>query len=208
MTKLNKIKGTQRFDPAQECLLAYNKLRKGKALRKHSLHGNIAAYVLLNLFISGNARCHITPTETTSPVVVHYYCFLIKCPIIFLSEITINHSDPNWCEQLVDDIPSSKLVNDLYFTRMKSLHTSTFLCNFIDIYVGSHYVSLLNSEGNDPRWTVDDLWPYNYMYFLILVNISIVCFLCLRKFLERMSSKLGQGPGFAGEQGNIMSTRK
>jgi len=30
------------------------KLRKGKALRKHILHGKTAASVLLKLFISGN----------------------------------------------------------------------------------------------------------------------------------------------------------
>jgi len=33
---------------------AYNKLMKGKALRKHSLHEKTAASVLLKLFISGN----------------------------------------------------------------------------------------------------------------------------------------------------------
>jgi len=36
------------------------KMRKGKALRKHSLHGKTAASVLLKLFISGNERCHTT----------------------------------------------------------------------------------------------------------------------------------------------------
>ena len=35
-------------------------LRKVKALRKHSLHGKIAASVLLKLFISGIERCHTT----------------------------------------------------------------------------------------------------------------------------------------------------
>jgi len=34
--------------------LAYRKLMKGKALRKHSLHEKTAASVLLKLFISGN----------------------------------------------------------------------------------------------------------------------------------------------------------
>jgi len=34
------------------------KLRKWKAVRKHSLHWKIAASVLLKLFISGNERCH------------------------------------------------------------------------------------------------------------------------------------------------------
>jgi len=33
---------------------------KGKALRKHSLHGRKAASVLLKLFISGTERCYIT----------------------------------------------------------------------------------------------------------------------------------------------------
>ena len=33
---------------------------KGKALRKHCLHGKIAASVLLKLFISDSERCHIT----------------------------------------------------------------------------------------------------------------------------------------------------
>jgi len=33
---------------------------KGKALRKHSLHGKIAASVLLKIFISGYKRCHTT----------------------------------------------------------------------------------------------------------------------------------------------------
>jgi len=32
----------------------------GRALRKNSLQWNIAAAVLLKLFISGNERCHIT----------------------------------------------------------------------------------------------------------------------------------------------------
>jgi len=31
---------------------------KGKALRKHNLHGKTAASVLLKLFINGNERCH------------------------------------------------------------------------------------------------------------------------------------------------------
>ena len=38
---------------------------KGKALRKHSLHGKIAASVLLKLFISGNKRCHTIDTLYT-----------------------------------------------------------------------------------------------------------------------------------------------
>jgi len=40
------------------CHLDYNKLMKGKALRKHSLHKKTAASVLLRLFISGNEWCH------------------------------------------------------------------------------------------------------------------------------------------------------
>ena len=36
------------------------KLMKGKALRKHSLHEQTAASVLLKLFISGNEWCHTT----------------------------------------------------------------------------------------------------------------------------------------------------
>jgi len=36
------------------------KLRKGKALRKHNLHGIRTASVWWKLFISGNARCHTT----------------------------------------------------------------------------------------------------------------------------------------------------
>jgi len=36
------------------------KLMKAKALRKQSLHGKIAAWVLLKLFISGNVRCNST----------------------------------------------------------------------------------------------------------------------------------------------------
>ena len=36
------------------------KLMKGKALRKHSLHGETAALVLLKLFINGNEICHTT----------------------------------------------------------------------------------------------------------------------------------------------------
>jgi len=36
------------------------KLRKGKTLRKHSLHGITEASVLLKLFISSNKRCHTT----------------------------------------------------------------------------------------------------------------------------------------------------
>jgi len=41
-------------------VVSYNKLIKGKALRKHSLHGKTAASVLLKMFISGNERCHTT----------------------------------------------------------------------------------------------------------------------------------------------------
>jgi len=37
-----------------------NKLIKGIALGKQSLHGKIAASVLLKLFISGNEKCHST----------------------------------------------------------------------------------------------------------------------------------------------------
>jgi len=33
---------------------------KGKALRKHSLHGKTAALVILKLFISDGERCHTT----------------------------------------------------------------------------------------------------------------------------------------------------
>jgi len=36
------------------------KLMKGKAVRKHSLNGKIAASILLKLFISGNEKCHTT----------------------------------------------------------------------------------------------------------------------------------------------------
>jgi len=37
---------------------------KGKVLRKHSLHGEKAASVLVKLFISGNKKCYTT--EATS----------------------------------------------------------------------------------------------------------------------------------------------
>jgi len=37
-----------------------NKLMKGKALWKHSLHGKVAALVLLKLLISSYKRCHTT----------------------------------------------------------------------------------------------------------------------------------------------------
>ena len=47
-------------------IIAYNKclnkLMKGKALRKHSLHGKTAASVLLKLFNSGNEKCQTTDT--------------------------------------------------------------------------------------------------------------------------------------------------
>ena len=33
---------------------------KGKALRKHSMHGKMPTSVLLNLFISGYEECHTT----------------------------------------------------------------------------------------------------------------------------------------------------
>ena len=39
------------------CVPLY-KLIKGKALRKHSLHGKKAALVLLKMFISGNESCY------------------------------------------------------------------------------------------------------------------------------------------------------
>jgi len=42
------------------CLVSNNKLMKGKALRKHSLHEKTAASVLLKLFISRNEWCHTT----------------------------------------------------------------------------------------------------------------------------------------------------
>ena len=35
-------------------------MRNGKYLRNHSLHGEIAALVLLKLLISGNEICHTT----------------------------------------------------------------------------------------------------------------------------------------------------
>jgi len=41
-----------------------NKLMKGKTLRKYSLYENIAASVLLKLFISSNKRCHTTDTPS------------------------------------------------------------------------------------------------------------------------------------------------
>jgi len=41
------------------------KLMKGKALRKHSLYENIAASVLLKMFISGNERCHTTDAPSS-----------------------------------------------------------------------------------------------------------------------------------------------
>jgi len=43
----------------------YIKLMKGKALRKHSVHGKTAASVLLKLYISGNERCHTTDAPST-----------------------------------------------------------------------------------------------------------------------------------------------
>jgi len=42
-----------------------NKLMKGKALRKHSLHEKTAASVLLKLFISGNEK-NATPLAPPS----------------------------------------------------------------------------------------------------------------------------------------------
>jgi len=48
------------------------KLIKRKALMKHSLHGKIAASVLLKQFISGNERYH-----TTDPV--HERNSIFKC---------------------------------------------------------------------------------------------------------------------------------
>ena len=37
-----------------------NEMRKGKYLRKHNMHGQIAASVLFKLFISCNEKCHNT----------------------------------------------------------------------------------------------------------------------------------------------------
>jgi len=37
-----------------------HKIKTGKALRKHNLHGEKAVSVLLILFISDNKRCHTT----------------------------------------------------------------------------------------------------------------------------------------------------
>jgi len=47
---------------------------KGKAPRKHSLHGNIAASVLLKLFISGNEKWH-----TTDAPLAHEQNSIFKC---------------------------------------------------------------------------------------------------------------------------------
>jgi len=41
---------------------------KGKALRQQGQHENIAASVLLKLFISGNERCHTTDAPFKKPI--------------------------------------------------------------------------------------------------------------------------------------------
>jgi len=50
---LRKVKVSLMLSP-----IAWIKLMKGKALRKHSLHEKTAAAVLLKLFISGYEWCH------------------------------------------------------------------------------------------------------------------------------------------------------
>jgi len=68
-------------------------LRKWKALREHSLHGKIAASVLLKLFISGNERYH-----TTNAPLAHEWTSIFKC-----KQHTINDSKgpenitTQWC---------------------------------------------------------------------------------------------------------------
>jgi len=47
---------------------------KGKALRKHILHGKTAASVLLKLLISSNERCH-----TTDAPLAHEQNSIFKC---------------------------------------------------------------------------------------------------------------------------------
>ena len=54
--------GTRRLAVVVVMILSKIKLMKGKALRKHSLHEQTAASVLLKLFISGNEWCHTTDT--------------------------------------------------------------------------------------------------------------------------------------------------
>jgi len=50
------------------------KLRKGEVLRKHSLHGKIAASVSLKLFISGNERCNTTdvPKSMSGTLLINF----------------------------------------------------------------------------------------------------------------------------------------
>ena len=53
---------------------SYNKLMKGKTLRKHSLHEKTSASVLLKLFISGNEWWH-----TTDAPLAHEQNSIFKC---------------------------------------------------------------------------------------------------------------------------------
>ena len=48
------------IDTSLQMKLLLIKLRKGKSLSKHSVHGKKAAMVLLKLFISGTERCNTT----------------------------------------------------------------------------------------------------------------------------------------------------
>jgi len=60
-----------------KCLI---KVMKGNAVRKQSLHGKTAASVLLNLFISGNERCH-------THVLVVVSAFLALAALLYLIHI-------------------------------------------------------------------------------------------------------------------------
>ena len=58
----NKLLASLKFIIINMLFIQRIHIRKGKALRKHSLHGQISASLLLMLFNNGILRCYNTLT--------------------------------------------------------------------------------------------------------------------------------------------------
>ena len=80
------------------------KLIKGKALRKHSLHGKKAASVLLKQFISGNKRCHTI--DTPKPL------YLKVCRNICEAQFLQRHNFPQNSQNLEKNSAVFQIFND------------------------------------------------------------------------------------------------
>jgi len=134
-------------------------LEKGKAFRKHCLHGKIAASVLLKLFTSGNKRCYTTdaPYRMSEPLLLN------KNNRQFMIPEDQNNITIHWC--------STQTLKTVYWS----------LNIFIKIYI-STYMSLFNVRialiFQTPVWILNInqwiLFSFTVLAFEILTAVELV----------------------------------